>query len=980
MKSVFDALAIVMVGGVANGDIIVMDQIGSMDGSAVTDAYFVSQDFEASYDIYDVVSIENYNGHNELITTVEMVLGGWNGFIDPSVVLGYAVNLYSSPDAAGSDLIGDIASQYIDVANTIIHPDWVGAHYLIVIPTDVLAIADEQYIGVLPQNVFATNGQTGVAESLIGDGVYGYQANPGGGFGFGPWQQTESKFAYRLIGQCVEGFDCNQNGIDDCIELDDGTASDCNYNAILDVCDIASGASNDWNQNGIPDECEAFTDCNENGIDDLQDIGKGTSYDCDQNSVPDECQPDCDGDGLPDPCDNEADCDEDGIPDNCEIDCQPNGFPDDCDILYGVSEDVNNDGIPDECQDCNGNGVPDSIDLKNGTSEDVDGNGVPDECQAPVTWTVDDDGKADFGNIQEAVVAAGFFDEIVVYPGTYYTSGGISTIGKRITLRSIDPDDPAIVGSTIIEGDGECRAFNFQYNETIETVISGFTIQNFNNSCTYEGGAIWCSGASPTIKNCVFNNNTATLGNGGAISIGNNSSPIIDGCSFRNNSTSYYYYPGGAIISLESNPQISNTLFCENWPNHLIGEWTDGGGNCFAFSCIDSDEDGLPDECGTVGDGVHYVPEEYATIYEAIIVAGDFDEIVVGPGMYTECYAHAEGSDLESVIDTGGKRLWIHSSNGPETTIISADCAGAWLFGGETHDTVIEGFTFDAPSYFPARTFLSSPTFKNCVFTHGSPGVYVRGLSPEFENCAFINNNNGIEFLDYYGNPKLTNCIFSNESDDGWEGVAIYSESSYFDEIYNIEVIDSQFENMDGVGGNGGGAVIEIEGNLSLTDCLFTNNGNFGSGSVIAATAPGENSFDIEGCSFINNDCIGILLIGFPSDVSSITDSVFINNSSGGLSILGAPTLTITNTTICSNGDYQIEGLWYDGGGNTIEEVCSDDCYAADLTNDGIVDVNDLLAVLGYWGSTIPGGDVNNDGIVDVTDLLMIVGSWGPCE
>ena len=35
------------------------------------------------------------------------------------------------------------------------------------------------------------------------------------------------------------------------------------------------------------------------------------------------------------------------------------------------------------------------------------------------TWTVDDDGKADFDNIQAAVDASSDGDEIVVMPGTY---------------------------------------------------------------------------------------------------------------------------------------------------------------------------------------------------------------------------------------------------------------------------------------------------------------------------------------------------------------------------------------------------------------------------------------------------------------------------------------------------------------------------------------------------------------------------------
>jgi hypothetical protein len=170
-----------------------------MDGSGIGDNIQASQDFESAYDVYDIVVADNFTGDGDNINMVEMVLGGWNGFSDPSSVTGYNVNTYTNADAAGADLIGDISSQYIDAADAIMSSDWTGANFLMVFDTTLGSVAGEQLIGVQPANDFATGGQTGCATTLLGDGGGGIQANPGGGFGFGPWQAAEDS-AYRVSG------------------------------------------------------------------------------------------------------------------------------------------------------------------------------------------------------------------------------------------------------------------------------------------------------------------------------------------------------------------------------------------------------------------------------------------------------------------------------------------------------------------------------------------------------------------------------------------------------------------------------------------------------------------------------------------------------------------------------------------------------------------------------------------------------------
>ena len=50
-----------------------------------------------------------------------------------------------------------------------------------------------------------------------------------------------------------------------------------------------------------------------------------------------------------------------------------------------------------------------------------------------------------------------------------------------------------------------------------------------------------------------------------------------------------------------------------------------------------------------------------------------------------------------------------------------------------------------------------------------------------------------------------------------------------------------------------------------------------------------------------------------------------------------------------------------------------------DINGNDAVDVGDLLIVIGYWGTTDPDADVTGDGFVGVDDVLAVIESFGPC-
>jgi MYXO-CTERM domain-containing protein len=193
-------------GTFASADVI-MDQIGSMDGgNTVGGTVSASQDFDA-YGAYDVVSIDDFTiGSAMNLTSASMVLGGWNGFTGHEGIEGYTVSIFSSVEAAGNSIYGDIASIYLinGVDPGISYSPMWGGEYSWLVSFDMSGVslsAGTYWIGVTPSNAYGDNGQTGVYQSDIGDSS-GWQGNPSGAFGF-ITQATGANYAYSLEGSGV---------------------------------------------------------------------------------------------------------------------------------------------------------------------------------------------------------------------------------------------------------------------------------------------------------------------------------------------------------------------------------------------------------------------------------------------------------------------------------------------------------------------------------------------------------------------------------------------------------------------------------------------------------------------------------------------------------------------------------------------------------------------------------------------------------
>jgi parallel beta-helix repeat protein len=198
------------------------------------------------------------------------------------------------------------------------------------------------------------------------------------------------------------------------------------------------------------------------------------------------------------------------------------------------------------------------------------------------TITVDDDGPADFDNIQAAINVANNGDTVLVKDGTYTGTGNrnIDFRGKAITVQSENGPQNCVIDCNGTTGDWH-PGFVFRSDEDANSILDGLTITNGYVS-DVSGGGIACWVSSPTIKNCIIIGNSADLGGGGGgIFCGREGSPIITNCIISGNSAYGSYGVGGGIYCKDSSPIITNCIISGN---SAYGRYGGGGG----ISCDDS--------------------------------------------------------------------------------------------------------------------------------------------------------------------------------------------------------------------------------------------------------------------------------------------------------------------------------------------------------------------------------------------------------
>ncbi|MDP2895774.1 MAG: choice-of-anchor Q domain-containing protein [bacterium] len=372
--------------------------------------------------------------------------------------------------------------------------------------------------------------------------------------------------------------------------------------------------------------------------------------------------------------------------------------------------------------------------------------------------------------IQVALATAVAGDEIIVSPGIYQEN--LCFAGVDVILRSSAPNDPDLVGSTILDGAKAGSVVRFSGDESEECILAGFTIRN---GYSHAGGGI-CGGsdahhARASIEGNVIRNNTASYCGGGIA--------FCDGSLRDNTVTENSAHDGGGIaecngmierniISLNSaredgggvsecNGLICNNIVHDNWCSY-------SGGGLQACHALIENNRVTENRASATGGGLSRCSGKIRSNVVAGNSCGSLGQDGHGGGLY-EC----DGMIVNNTIvgnHAGGYRIiqvpegevWIYGSTG--------GIAGGV---GIVQNCIIWGNTAEASPYQ-----FSAPNLPLwcCIEDWTSGGEGNIALNPHFVDADGPDNDPQTFADNDYRLSASSPCIDAGENED-WMWTAV---------------------------------------------------------------------------------------------------------------------------------------------------------------------------------------------------------------
>ena len=395
-----------------------------------------------------------------------------------------------------------------------------------------------------------------------------------------------------------EDDDADADGYSECEgDCDDDDAL-VNPDAQEVACDdVDNDCDGDLHPEEADDDLDGFSEC-DGDCDDIYSsinpyatdiVGDGVDQNCDEVDGTD-----TDGDGYAsepsggEDCDdgdaalNLDDADADGWA-SCDGDCD-----DGDDSIHPDAEEICDDGVDSDCLDdlddtevdddgdgyseCGGD-CDDGDDDVHPDATEVTCNGHDDDCDGLGEWWV----PGDFPAIQEAIDGSIDGEMVCVEAGTYEER--IDFDGKEIHVLGVDGHDV-----TFIDGNQGGSVVTFAGGEGSSALFEGFTV---SNGYADEGGGLYLSASSPTLRDLTITDNQGVTYGGGVFV--RDGSPTLDGLVVADNAQIGAYSGhdgcggGGMAFMDDSAGTITNVGLVDNSAN------CHGGGIYVRYSAPDVD-------------------------------------------------------------------------------------------------------------------------------------------------------------------------------------------------------------------------------------------------------------------------------------------------------------------------------------------------------------------------------------------------------
>lgn len=571
-----------------------------------------------------------------------------------------------------------------------------------------------------------------------------------------------------------------------------------------------------------------------------------------------------------------------------------------------------------------------------------------DEVNGPNLWkgsvwnlkTRDNDNSklsvpTEYETIQAAINDSVSGDTVIVAPGTYTGNGNrdIDFLGKAITVRSTDPNNPCVVAATVIDCESSTghRGFYFHSGEDGNSIVSGLTITRgrvTGNPAT--GGGICCSGSSSTIKNCVITNNLA-IGDGGS---GNGQSAC-----------------GGGVYCI-SNSHLT-LIDCNISGNNAAGGAggnvdCDGEGNCYGT-------------LGTggygYGGGICSCTNSSLTIIGCKITGntanGGAGGTKISCGGYP-CYPHpVDGRGGGTAY--GGGIYCTPDSNATVTGSIINNNTALGGRGGEIDPEELAGQAYGGGA-------IGRLVMRNCTISQNTASTLF-GPFVELKGAGLLLMS---------GSSEITNCLITDNNatiggmiSGGVEGTTITCADQSQVAISNCTI----------AGNRSSGPTVSSSGSLVCSDCILWDNNS-------------RNGLDISGASSVVYCCTEQNVSG----TGNIhTDPCFVTGPDGNYYLSQIASGQAFDSPCVNAGSDMAANLGMDSFTTRTDEMTDEGIVdmgyhypsfnIADIDRDGDVDFVDFAILASQWlrAPGVPSADIappSGDGIVDSCDLSLFVDNW----